>query len=322
MLPVVHEPAYRMRSFSKYVWRRAKRILPPYYAALIVSLVLIAACPVLRTVQHQRWDSALPAFNPGVLASHVLVVHNWNPAWSSRIDPPMWSVAPEWQIYFLFPLVLLPLLRRVGMAGCAAIVLGMTSGLHFVAAGRADYLSPWFVGLFAVGMAAAVVTRSTRPEHGWWQRLPWGTIVAVGWCGVLAGFVINTGWMLSRTYASDAFVGLAMAATLVFCARKCEPERPGKRVVVGFLEWGPVVWLGTISYSLYLLHYPLLPLIHAGLRRMGLTLLQEVAGMFVGGIVVVLPLSYVFHRVFERPFMNFHGTERSTAISAAVNPAI
>ena len=44
----------------------------------------------------------------------TVFVHNWNFDWVYRINGPMWSVATEWQIYFLFPLLLLPLWRRVG----------------------------------------------------------------------------------------------------------------------------------------------------------------------------------------------------------------
>ena len=125
MLPVVR--AGRLRgSFADFMRRRARRILPPYYAALGVCLLAIAVLPPLHDLSHPNalWNEALPAFTPGIIASHLLLIHNFASAWHSRIDYPMWSVATEWQIYFLFPLVLLPIWQRWGSAASAAAAFG------------------------------------------------------------------------------------------------------------------------------------------------------------------------------------------------------
>ena len=87
---------------------------------------------------------ALPAFTPGVIVSHLLLIHNFNPDWHSKIDYPMWSVATEWQIYFLFPLVLLPVWKRFGAA--AAVGAGFLIGLVplFLFFDRVSGVSPQF----------------------------------------------------------------------------------------------------------------------------------------------------------------------------------
>ena len=62
-----------MRSFF---FRRSLRILPAYYAALALSLVAIYFVPVLHVRTGLPWDEALPAFAPGAIISHLLLVQN------------------------------------------------------------------------------------------------------------------------------------------------------------------------------------------------------------------------------------------------------
>ena len=83
--------------------RRARRILPPYYAALLLSIAVIVLYNGLasRLGLGQRIDEA--ALEPGSVISHLLLVHNVSFDWVFRINGPLWSVATEWQIYWLFP---------------------------------------------------------------------------------------------------------------------------------------------------------------------------------------------------------------------------
>src|SRR5579883_2532974 len=115
MLPVARDAEGRLRGgLWQYIKRRARRILPPYYAAMGLSLAMIALIPALGSPSHSRWDVAIPAFTPGAILSHLFLVHDVTPTWLFRIDPPMWSVAFEWHIYFLFPLLLI-VWRRLGI---------------------------------------------------------------------------------------------------------------------------------------------------------------------------------------------------------------
>ena len=85
-----------------YLVRRARRIMPPYYAALLISLALMWALSARIDQVGTFWSTMKPV-NAKVVISHLLLIHNFNNDWISRIDAPMWSVATEWQIYFLFP---------------------------------------------------------------------------------------------------------------------------------------------------------------------------------------------------------------------------
>lgn len=119
--------------FVAFLKRRARRILPPYYAALAISLALIAFLPAMHSRTGMRWDSAIPPSGfRGAILSHLMLLHNLHPNWHTRIDPPMWSLAVEWQMYFVFALLLLPLWRKCGLAAAvsAACLLGFLP--HFL----------------------------------------------------------------------------------------------------------------------------------------------------------------------------------------------
>src|SRR5579883_2111781 len=111
MLPVARSPDGQLTGgWVRYLRRRARRILPPYYAALVLSLLVAIVIPThWLPLMGEQWNHGQPALNPGAIVSHVLLLHNWSHTWEYRINPPMWSVALEWQIYFLFPLLLLPI---------------------------------------------------------------------------------------------------------------------------------------------------------------------------------------------------------------------
>src|SRR5215218_948233 len=85
------------------------------------------------------------------------------------INMAHWSVATEWQIYFLFPLLLLPLWRRFGSACAvaAAAVVGLLPHFLLPESRNLDWACPWFLGLFAMGMAVAdaFARGKERPGH-------------------------------------------------------------------------------------------------------------------------------------------------------------
>ncbi|HEX6242340.1 MAG TPA: acyltransferase family protein, partial [Polyangiales bacterium] len=74
MLPVVRASGRLNHGALGYLRRRARRILPPYYATLAYTLALVAAVPALQEYGTRTiWDDSLPAFEPGPIVSHALL---------------------------------------------------------------------------------------------------------------------------------------------------------------------------------------------------------------------------------------------------------
>ena len=112
-------------------------------------------------------------------------------------------------------------------------------------------------------------------------------------------------WGLEGTYPFfwefDLLAGTASACLLVYSAAALS-GKPSR--VVGFLSSRPFVQLGVISYSLYLIHDPLLAIMKIGMDKFDLGPFMQFGAMIVVGIPIVLAITYPFHRIFEKPFMS------------------
>jgi peptidoglycan/LPS O-acetylase OafA/YrhL len=305
MLPVAQAADHHLRGGIKdYLKRRAKRILPPYYFALILTLLLIAVQPLALYTP----DGALTR---GTVTSHFLMVHNLRAAWNHAINTPMWSVATEWDIYFVFPLLLLPVWRRLGI-GALISVAAVVSIVPQLFVPLIDWAAPWFILLFALGMAAAAVscdpalTPQRRGEMRRWSGL--GAVLCVPLflgCYAVRG-LIHGRWPVLYQIAADTTFGLDAACLIIFCATQphfAEQEK-GERVspVVKFAQSPIAVTLGRFSYSLYLVHWPILVLARGWLDRLGVSVGATIVAMFLmtGPAVAI---AYGFHLLFEKPFL-------------------
>lgn len=302
MLPVVQRPGLSSGGILKFLRRRAKRILPPYYGALIISLLLIWLIPVMGQIGHTQWDSKIPVTWQTTL-SHFLMLHDLRSSWIGKINGPLWSVAVEWQIYFLMPLILLPLWRVV--TGWVLVPVLLVATIWLGHNGILTWVHPWFVALFALGMLAAQITVKG------WLRLPFRIIVGPAVLVTFGLMFSKRDFFQHQTWPSEILFGIMAAVVLIWV---------GQRVLAGqhsrladLLEWKPLMLLGLVSYSVYLLHSPLLGLGNLLFLPLGLA----PANQFKVMIFVVVPLALAccvaFYWLIERNFKNArqkHATSR------------
>jgi peptidoglycan/LPS O-acetylase OafA/YrhL len=311
MLPVARRADRRIPGGTGgYLRRRARRILPTYYAALALSAGLLLAFPWLLRPGDLTWGSIL---------WHAALLHNLSPRWVQSINGPMWSVALEWQIYFLLPLVLLPLMRRWGAA--AALAAGVALGLapHFLLPANAnfDWTYPWYIGLFALGAAGAVVNVAPTPAaaalRAW---VPWGLIA--GGLGALTLFILlfRLRWAWEYLWLTDLLLGLTVTCAIVYLARMQLALAAGQgqgstnapaQLALRVLDSRAVAGLGRFSYSMYLIHEPLLRLTAGFLLALGLPAPALFAAQFLLAVPLVIGLCYLFYLPFERPFVRHAG---------------
>jgi peptidoglycan/LPS O-acetylase OafA/YrhL len=316
MLPVARSTDGRLAGgFWGYLKRRARRILPPYYAAVALSLAFIAAIPSLREPTGTIWDGTTPAFTPGPLLSHLLLVHNLSDDWIHRINGPLWSVATEWQIYFLFPLMMLPVWRRFGTV--AMVVVSFAVGLlpHFALGGLLEKTYPWYVGLFALGGAAAAVNFSPDERvRRFRDAVPWPALTTVLW---IATAVVGFGWARfwwAHLWFADTVLGVATACLLVRCTNAA--SRGDRPISLRVFESRAALLVGRFSYSLYLVHMPVLVVIYLASRAMPAGLSRWFL-MQASMVPCSLAASYVFYLAFERPTRS---AKKSEPAYAGVRP--
>jgi peptidoglycan/LPS O-acetylase OafA/YrhL len=326
MLPVARSKDHHMvGGWWRFITRRARRILPAYYAGL--GLAIIPLLPRWIGWPHLPWVSRSPTIDISFqsVIVHLLLIQNLRPLWGLQINSAFWSISTEWQLYFLFPLLLLPLWRRAG--GLVTIAVGLVIGisLGFLIGFQADSC-PWYLGLFAMGMTASGVS---FVEHGAKKssltgRFPWGWICLA----ILALDIAIMALLPTCLPVTDPLMGLSVTALLIACTYRCQQKHTGAVATIGpllrALQSKFFTGVGTMSYSLYLVHMPLIVVLQTLLTwRFGASANISLWLLPPLTIVTVAAAMYVFHHLFERPFMVGHPrTEAKAATSATLEPAM
>ena len=292
ILPVTRDGRLQGGAVS-FFWRRARRILPPFYAALAFS---IGIAILIQTLTHRPLHIPLPAILANIFLVQDLLLK------LNIFNGPFWSIAVEWRIYFLFP-VLVWVLGRYGKRAVlllALLVGGILTLLLLRLHPEMILACPWYLLLFASGLCAGAVS-GQRERRG--ERLLCLTCGVFGLAGLIALVhahpITAQGGGDFGVYLPfvDPLVGAAAATVLLLASRS--PRW------VPLLSWRPLVSLGTFAYSLYLVHLPCLLLVN--------TLLTVYAPAFrtpldhVYALLLTLPLvvgiARFFYFVFEKPFL-------------------
>jgi peptidoglycan/LPS O-acetylase OafA/YrhL len=216
-----------------------------------------------------------------MVISHLLLVQNWVPSQVFTLDGPLWSIAVECQIYLLFPLLVILWRRSRLLSLFVAFIAahGVLYATHH--AGSANFLF-----LFAEGMLGAELAFSKR-------NLTWlGPVTMLS----AAGYFVSLGGPYVIT---DILVGLSTALLLAYLTQ--HHEHWGNKV----LGWKPLAWIGTFSYSIYLIH----SFFQFAFKRWVFAYGHPSHGhmaMFMVGFVgpIAVAASYGFYVLFERPFMS------------------
>lgn len=297
-------PPVRMRDYAR---RRVLRIVPAYWVALTV----LAIYPGL----------------PGVFSSDWWVYYGFAQGYSPRTIlggvGPAWTLGCEVVYYAVLPLLAWALGAAARLSGrrvwwqfelAALFTLACAGVLYDLKAASAQWPLLPFAGRFcwfALGMSLALasVMASRRPgtAPALLGRLAW-----VGWPIALVAYVLICrklglgpgGVFLERrsalqTLAVDALsgvvaVGLAMPAIF---AR-------GARSVVGrTLAALPLVWLGTVSYGIYLYHDPFVVSLNGASITSGGDPSSRFAWLAPTTAVLAIAAAAVSYYAIERPIL-------------------
>jgi peptidoglycan/LPS O-acetylase OafA/YrhL len=277
---------WRLGSKMKFAERRAWRILPPYWAALAFSL---AVAWVIMPQPGESVPTGKSALVYGLLLQDVVGSPSPNGAF--------WSIAVEAQLYIVFPLMLL-LLRRgsaavmLSLVGAAVALIGILSPTS-PAVATLLRLTPQFAVLFSLGVVAAGVLSAECPKRVPWQWFALITAVPVFTLITLSGSVRT----IDHLYWIDMLVGIPVA--LLFAAMATGHPRWLLRI----LDTRPIRSLGSFSYSLYLIHAPIVVVVYTRLiaPRYPPGVPAFLATILIGGTISVLG-ARMFAAVFEIPF--------------------
>jgi len=273
----------------RFLRRRAWRILPAYWAALLLSAFIAAL--LLR-----------PELGPEAIV-RTLGVHGLllqDVVGSEDTNGALWSIAIEWQIYFAFPLILL-VGRRTSLNTAVLLTAVVVLMAHELASAGGAFdkingLTPQFLVLFALGALAVRLGGNARAAD---LRRP----LAVAAGAPLALFVViaaieGSEWVMAHIFWMDLLFGFGVAALLALVHAGGVAQL--RRVLASRLG----LWLGLFSYSIYLIHDPIVGVLDKyAFGPMDLSPLTTFGATLVLGLPVILALCYGFHLLFEAPFL-------------------
>ena len=273
-----------VRSF--YV-RRMLRIWPLYFAFLFSAA---AASGWLHGTQDS-WRTVL---------AYSLLCGNWWTIfreWPSLALSPLWTVSVEEQFYLAWPPLVRRLNRRQMLIACGCMVgIAVPTQLYLILH-HAEVEHIWcntFARLEAIagGITVAVLLAGRSPKLAGWARL----VLFSGGFGALlfsAGYLhtMDNPARISSILFGYALVALGSVAMLISMLAETPP----------WFARGPLVYLGRISYGLYVFHFLALILVDKLMKHFP-------AGHAVrGGLPLALLLTVIFatlsYYLYEAPFL-------------------
>lgn len=287
----------RILDLKKFFVRRCRRIMPPYYACLALSLVVCWL--VTSRQQGLPWSQYLPV-TWGNTAAHAFMVQNLSPAWMYKINGVLWSISIEFQLYFIFPFLVWLLWKHGRAAIMLPLIAAALLALWLVAPAMKLYV--WYAPLFGLGMAAAQIGFDPRVVVRGNCRA-WLTLATIFGVAAIAS-ISFTQLLVIR----DSLGGIAVACLLAAGA-----VRPHARTL-RFLGCTFLIWLGGFSYSLYLVHHLVLQVLYVARPAWA----HDIPSQFLY-LVLCLPLvvgfCWVFSQFFEQPFLRTTNRARTAAIA-------
>jgi peptidoglycan/LPS O-acetylase OafA/YrhL len=276
---------WRLNGMGRYAHRRAWRILSAYWPALVFSMLMVWAIPQLG----DGTPNARSAVVYGLLIQDVVGAPSPNGAF--------WSIAIEAQLYVLLPLLLV-VVRRRGLAlmllavSVPVLVIG-TFGPSVPVIGLFDRFTPQLAVGFAAGVLCAGLATAER-----WRGLPFLWLAVGAALPPLALIALmGSTWSIEHYFWVD--LGVIPAIALLLAAIGAGQARR----VGGALDVAPLRSLGGFSYSLYLIHGPLVGMVAVLLvgPRVG-----SGVPTLLATLVIAVPLALVaarlFAAVFDLPF--------------------
>lgn len=276
--------------WAQFVGRRARRLYPPLIAALLITYLVdvigksqgfgiyFQATPYSLINQVVRSDLSPITF----VGNLAFLMQAYVPFYGT--NGPLWSLKCEWWFYMVYPIFWWISRRSMGMA----------AGLMALLFAAATISGPWPVILFQQIFSSMLI---------WWlgammadyytgrMRIPRGRVLAPASL-IAAALLIASG----KFAVHDLGVGIMFTALLTLCL-----YYQGRGWKLTLLS--RVKPLGDMSYTLYVMHYPLLVVLSGWLMsRSPVGRLPQGFAWVMVGIALTLLASFALHFLVERPF--------------------
>ncbi|WP_225562935.1 acyltransferase family protein [Rhodanobacter sp. DHG33] len=257
--------------FAEFYVRRLRRLLP----ALLLMLLVVGMLASLLLAPVEQRDQSSAAAAAALWLSNIHFafarLDYFSPGTETNLFLHTWSLGVEEQFYLIWPALLAWLLGGDGGRGVARLKVGMFAvaivsfaacvWLSYKAPSQAFYMMPMRAWQFAAGALVWLYFKvpGVADASPCWVRYPGITKVA-GWIG-LAMITLASVWFGANIPYPGGYALLPTLGAVSIIASGSAAARPDG--VSRLLAWRPLQWIGGISYSWYLWHWPVLLLGHA-----------------------------------------------------------
>jgi peptidoglycan/LPS O-acetylase OafA/YrhL len=283
----------RAFSYGAYLKRRFWRLYPAYLGAVVLSLALLALAEWLRQRMGAAEASGYARNALEQTLRYLTFTHTLSRDTLAGYNPPLYTLATEVHFYLLYPVVLWSfarwgarrtLLASVVLSGVLLALAYRTGNLDIIRPVEESALVRW-----PEWIAGCLVAEWWFGRRSGVSPSPRATLLLAGGALLGAGLYL----LLALQFVLNAAWSFGLAALVV---AYLDPRRAASSIERHLAA------AGLFSYSLYLLHWPVLRVAALLLKPSRESLLPHLAIYALLSIAIVL-LARAFFRWFERPFL-------------------
>ncbi len=291
-------------NWTEYLYKRAKRIYPPFILALFLTLLLdftgnkLGFTIYSGTSSYTLINENIGASKYGLSAfvGNLLFIYNeYVPLFGT--NGPAWSLKFEWWFYLVYPVFLFFSRKQIWYSTAAILLLFIFS----------FFKNAWPEQLLR-GVFSSMIC--------WWL----GVLLAESFADRILiklprfSILCTTGFLLLFLFPkNDRFHDLQIS--FLFSA------------ILGYLLWlnennknlkllEKLAPVGNFSYTLYIIHFPILVFLSGIVMKINGNKLPVNSFIVIAGIVFCVAIAYVFHFIVEIPFIK-EGVRRKSKLSPA-----
>ena len=270
-----------------FFWHRFIRLYPVHVAVLLFMIGMVCFSRAAgRPISAEN-------FNSVDLIWQFTLVHAWGVTDVATWNVPSWSISAEWFAYLLFPFLAI-FLNRISRARIAYLLsmfsLAVMAALFFLIGSGIDSWNgpPALLRVTGEFICGAALCRAISIEALSGQRR---------WSGDLLGAAAFAGFLVSASIGFSDYLLVGFLTLTIM----------GAAVADGFLKTllasSVMVWLGEISYSVYMVHFPILIVLRRIYERLGYEgwnwPFQAIA--FLVALTAVIAAAAALYYLVERP---------------------
>ncbi|HEY4077886.1 MAG TPA: acyltransferase [Rhizomicrobium sp.] len=271
------------KSYGEFVATRLVRLYPPFAFAILLSALLIVVLDPHPIPQLSGWFNEFWTMQPSaaLIAGHLAMIGTVR---LESLDSVMWSLVHEMRISLILPIIAVSIRRAMwrslGLALLAS-VLARTMAAYASPVAESLLMTVYYACLFFAGSALALRIDQIRN----WMARQGGVVRTALWAGATLLLCIpdqiGERWIVYT-------IGLGAIGVVALCASDASAGR--------ILSNGVLQYFGRISYSLYLMHWPvMLAMMHLFYGR------APTWTVILATIITIIAVADLTWRLVDRP---------------------